>query len=160
MKIYNYSFIFTKPWDLIRDADIEKRVIATLEKNLGKTGGNFKRTWGPFRMSRPPEDFWREFYESAREWSGFEWMIRDFLSLPKSPLIVFYSGKDITNRIVENLGPTTPPENEDIITKAGTPTIRWIYGMPWNEGWKNVAHAPKPGEVERQIRIMWKYRVA
>jgi hypothetical protein len=145
------SFIFTKPWDSVAQKECE--VINALEFYLSMTGG-FNRIREPYRiMSKPPEDFWREFYSHVGELKIFEPMIEDFERLDKPPLIVFYSGESIATRIIQKLGPTLHAQN------IGRDTLRGIYGLIGPD-WRNVAHAPKPEEFEKQRKLLWKYRLA
>ena len=108
---------------------------------------------GPYTCAeKPSADFWREFY-SKIHFSKFEKMIADFDNLYLPPTIAFYSGENIVQRIAERLGATRVQENPAW-------TIRGKFGDVSGPEWHNIAHAPKPEEVERQIRILWKYRLA
>ena len=156
--IYDHSFFFTKPLDRIRYEKTEAEMISTLETDLAVTGK--VTVVRKYRMTQmPSEEFLREFYAHARDWSGFEKMMGDYMKFVRPPTIAFYSGENITNRIINILGPTTHHENEGLITWAGRETLRWRYCNPWSEGWKNVAHAPKPSEVEEQLEILRKHNI-
>jgi nucleoside diphosphate kinase len=153
MAIYDYSFFMTKPFSPIDDEEIEKRMILTLEDYLSKTNG-FERVRNPFRIVTPKREFWEEFYAHTKEKIGvFEPMIKDLMKLPKNPFILFYSGKNITQRIIDKLGPATHAENK------GLDTIREIYGIPSSPNWQNVAHAPKPDEVEKHLAVLRRHRL-
>lgn len=142
----------TKPFPPIDNSQTEIGVINTLENHLNATGG-FKRTRNPYRMVSPKKDFWREFYSHVPE-EILTPMIEDLMNLSKSPLIVFYSGGRVTQRIIDKLGPTKYSDNQ------GLGTIRGYYTTPSDPIWRNIAHAPKPNEVEKQIDLLRKYQLA
>ncbi len=142
----------TKPFHPVDNQETEKKIILTLEDFLRKTGG-FEITRYPYRMVTLDRNFWEEFYRQTREREFFKPMIEDLLALPKNPLIIFYSGENVTQRIINKLGSTIIKEN------LGQDTIRGIYGIPNDPNWRNVAHAPKPDEVGEQLKILRKYRL-
>ena len=146
----------TKPFPPIDNPEIEGRVIITLENHLRVTGG-FHRTREPYRMVPPKEEFWREFYSHVPE-EILKPMVSDLMGLLKdplkSPLIIFYSGGRITQRIIDKLGPTRHSDNQVL------DTIRGFYAVSSDPNWKNVAHAPKPDEVKKQISILGRHRLA
>jgi len=81
-------------------------------------------------------------------------MIDDLMENMGRPYIVFYSGVRIAQRIIDKLGPTKHSENQ------GLDTIRGFYGIPSDPNWRNIAHAPKPDEIEKQIALLRKHRLA
>jgi len=152
------TFLLTKPWyapQQINEGTAqlrERKIFDYLEKRLSME--NYKIVRAPFRMATiPQEAFWREFYSEIKDWSGFEKMIEDFRNLSFPPMIGFYSGPNVLQKIIEALGPTGVSENP-------ADTIRGKFGNIYLAKWKNVAHTPKSGERERQIRILWKHRLA
>lgn len=152
MKPDEYSFFMTKPFPPIDNPQIEGEVIHTLENHLIVTGG-FHITKRPYRIVPPKEKFWREFYAHVPG-EILEPMIVDLIDHLGRPLIIFYSGGRIAQRIIDKLGPTKYSDNQ------GMDTIRGLYKIPSDPDWKNIAHAPKPEEVETQINLLRKYRLA
>lgn len=151
-EIFDKTLIFTKPWEPVTP-EVESEVILTLERKLLTRETYFTVTHEPYRLDNPTEEFWREFYSGASGWMGFEDMIRDFKNLERNPLIVFYSGPNITRTVKEILGPTKYIEN------IGRGTIREMFGnAQWPE-WRDVAHAPKPEEYLENLRVLRKYHL-
>lgn len=149
---FNYSFFMTKPFPPMDSPEVENDVVNSLENHLKCTGG-FKRTRNPYRLVSPKEEFWRDFYSDAPE-EIINPMVQDLMCLAKRPLIIFYSGGRIAQRIFDKLGPRNFFGNPELNT------LRGLYGIPADTIWRDIAHAPKPDEVEKQIDILRKHRLA
>jgi hypothetical protein len=143
----NRTIFMTKPW---YDPATEAETIWMLEDSL--SNGGFNRELA-VRLASPPREFWEEFYEGVRGWSGFPQMIEDFTKLERNPALVIYSGEGIAQRVKEILGPTKYLDN------IGKGTIRGAFMRMDNLSWRNIAHAPKPDEVAENFRVLEKFKM-
>lgn len=148
--LHNYTVFMTKPW---LEMSIEFEAIAMLEDYLQETG-EFKRETG-VRVPKLPNSFFEEFYASVKKSYPeiYEKMIADFETLTRGPIILFYSGIDITKRVKKKLGPTKYKDNINL------DTIRRKFMNPEDPNWRNIAHAPEPEEVMFNLQMIDKYEL-
>jgi hypothetical protein len=139
----DYTVILTKPWN---DPADEISTIWMLEDLLQESGG-IKREFGK-RSEVLPMEFWEEFYVDVRGWEGFGKMMEDFMTLERGPILIFYSGENVTQRVKDCIGPTRYRDN------LGKGTIRETFGDPNSPEWRNILHAPKPEEVVQNLMVL------